>query len=232
MAFLILSSSTFAEKRTVTLVADRWCPFNCSDNPEDRGILVEMAAKALAGDGVEIDYIEMPWTRAIIGVRDGEYDGIVGAGLVETPDFHFPPQPLATARYSFFTLPSTTWEYQGLDSLKKLRLGVIQDYSYGTLSKNYIEANRNDRSRLVVLKGNRVLPRLVRMLELGRIDALIAEEKVLDYHFVASGRVNPLRNAGLANEEALYIAFSPVLADGAALAEALGRGLIKMGSAP
>lgn len=232
MVFLILSNSSFAEKRTITLVADKWCPFNCSDEPEDRGILVEMAAKALAGDGVEINYIEVPWTRAIIGVRDGEYDGIIGTGLTETPDFHFPPHPLATARHSFFTLPSSTWEYKGLASLKELRLGVIQDYSYGTLYENYIKSNRNDSSRLVILRGNKVLPRLVRMLELGRIDALVAEEQVLDYHFASRGQVNPLRNAGLANEEHLYIAFSPALAEGPALAEALGRGLVKMYPAP
>ena len=100
------------------------------------------------------------------------------------------------------------------------------------MHQSYIESNRNDRSRLVILRGNKVLPRLVRMLELGRIDALIAEERVLNYHFTSRGRVNPLRFAGLANEEPLYVAFSPALADGPALAEALGRGLEMLNQHP
>ena len=228
LLLLVLASASIADDRTLTLVADQWCPFNCSDDPDDRGVLVERAAKALASQGFDIEYQEMPWTRAIIGVREGLYDGIVGAGLAETPDFHFPAKPIAVARHSFFTLPTNPWTYQGFESLHNVRLGVIQDYSYGGLFDAYIKPNRGDDDRLVILRGDNVLPRLVKMLELGRIDALVAEEQVLNYHFNRKGKINPLRNAGLAGEEALYVAFSPALDDGAALAATLGRALAAM----
>ena len=228
----LLAGSALAADRTVTLVADKWCPFNCSDERQNRGILVERGAAALAVSGIAVEYIEMPWSRAIIGVRDGTYDGIVGAGPAETPDFHFPPEPLGFARHSFFTLPSSNWRYQGLESLEDIRLGVIQDYSYGGLYDAYIRPNEDELSRLVILRGNSVLPRLIRMLELGRIDALVAEEAVLDYHFAVRGRTNPLRYAGLANKEPLYIAFSPATKDGEALARALGMGLRTLATEP
>lgn len=230
MVFLSTSIS-LAEDRTITLVADKWCPFNCSETPGHRGILVERATAALAGEGIQVDYIEMPWSRAITGVRDGTYDAIVGAGRSETPDFHFPTEPLATARHSFFTLASARWRYQGLESLRRVRIGVIQDYSYGGLYQDYIEPNQGDVARLAILRGNRVLPRLIRMLQLGRIDALVAEERVLNYYFISRGRVNPLRHAGLANSEALYVAFSPALDEGKELAEALRRGLATLNQA-
>ncbi|MDK8463466.1 transporter substrate-binding domain-containing protein [Marinobacter sp. SS13-12] len=217
-----------AEERTITLIADSWCPFNCTNHPTGRGILVEKAAAALGHEGYEIEYTEMPWSRAITEVRTGRYDGIVGTGPSETPDFHYPPEPLASAHHSVFTLPNKTWEYQGLKSLKDVRIGVIQDYSYGGLYEDYIKGNQDNESRVVVLRGDRALDRLVEMLRLGRIDVLVAEKRVVQYHFQSRGQDNPLRYAGLVNEEPLYVAFSPAIPDGAELAEALGRGLAKM----
>lgn len=237
-AALLLSSCLLAasigntEERTITLVADAWCPFNCMSSAGDRGLLVERAAAALALQGLRIQYEEVPWSRAILGVRSGQYEGIVGAARDETPDFHFPPKPLAAARYSLYTMPSSTWEYRGPDTLQELRLGVIQDYSYGGLREDYIIPNLGDTSRLVVLRGDRVLPRLVKMLKLGRIDALIAEEQVLDHHFQSTGQDNTLRHAGLARTESLYVAFSPALQDGQDLAAALAKGLEKLADKP
>lgn len=230
LAFLcfLLGGEGFAEQRTITLVADRWCPFNCYDHPDDRGILVDRSARALEHEGFKIRYIEIPWSRAITDVRNGRYDAIVGTGPSETPDFHYPPDPLAIAYHSFFTLPNNAWEYHGLKSLEDIRIGVIQDYSYGGFYEDYIKGNRDNESRVVVLRGNEVLERLVKMLHLGRIDALVAEKRVLKYHFQSRGQENPLRYAGLVNEEPLYVAFSPAIADGAKLAKALGRGLAKM----
>lgn len=227
-----LAGTGMAQERTITLVADAWCPFNCLNSDSDRGLLVERAAAALAREGFQIQYHEIPWSRAIVGVRNGQYDGIVGAARDETPDFHFPSEPLAVARFSFYTMPSSSWEYEGLESLADLRLGVIQDYSYGGLRADYIEPNEGDSSRLVMLRGDQVLPRLVQMLELGRIDALIAEERVLEHYFQSNGRDNTLRHAGLARKEALYVAFSPAREDGPDLAATLGRGLESLANAP
>ncbi len=229
---VLLAGSSLAEERAITLVGDKWCPFNCDDQPDHRGVLVERAASALAEEGFSLEYFEMPWSRAIISVRDGQFDAIVGTGRSETPDFYFPPEPLAYARHSFFTLPSVNWRYSGVKSLARIRLGVIQDYSYGGLYEDYIEGSQSDESRIITLRGNQVLPRLVDMLRLGRIDALVAEESVLNYHFALRGKENPLRYAGLANEEALYVAFSPALDNGAELAESLERGMKKVGKLP
>lgn len=230
--FLFAADSAFAGDQTLTLVGDSWCPFNCSDQPEDRGILVERAAAALAEEGYGVNYIEVPWTRSIIGVREGEYDAIVGTGPSETPDFNFPPEPLAIAHHSFYTLPSRAWKYQGLESLKDVRIGVIQDYSYGGLYEDYIKKHQDNPNRVVTLSGDRVLPRLIHMLSLGRIDALIEAERVLNYHFVSTGQDNTLRHAGLAYQEGLYVAFSPALDNGQELAAALDRGMAKANQSP
>ncbi|WP_322001373.1 transporter substrate-binding domain-containing protein [Marinobacter alexandrii] len=222
----------FTEEKRLTLVGDSWCPFNCSDQPGNRGILVERAAAALAEEGFEVNYIEVPWTRSIAGVREAKYDAIVGTGPSETPDFHFPPEPLAIAHHSFYTLPSRAWEYQGLQSLEDVRIGVVQDYSYGGLYEEYIKKHQDNPARVVTLSGDRALPRLINMLSLGRIDAFIEAERVLNYQFNSAGRTNPLRHAGLAYKENLYVAFSPALDNGRELAAALGRGMAKANQSP
>ncbi|WP_372982430.1 substrate-binding periplasmic protein [Marinobacter sediminum] len=226
--FFLLTGEGLAQERTITFVADYWCPFNCSDHPKGRGLLVERAATALELEGYEVGYSEIPWSRAINDVGIGRYDAIVGAGPDETPNFHFPRKPLQTALHSAFTLPNKDWKYQGLESLEHVRIGVIQDYSYGGLYEDYIEGNRDDESRVVILRGNRSLGRLVKMLRLGRLDVIIAEKEVLNYHFQSRNQDNPLRYAGLVNSEPLYVAFSPAIKDGAELAKALERGLAKM----
>ncbi|KAA8977784.1 transporter substrate-binding domain-containing protein [Halospina sp. K52047b] len=233
VAFLLLVAPAWSETDgedlpVITLVADEWCPFNCAPDAESPGILVEIARQALLLEGYRVDYQSMPWRRAIRGVRNGNFHGIIGAGPAETPDFHFPDQPLAMAHHSLFTLPDNDWTYTSLESLAAIRLGVIQEYSYGGLHDDYIQPNESNNRRLMVLSGNQVLPRLIQLLEMGRIDALAAEEKVLEYHYSQEGRINPLRNAGLAYQEELYIAFSPAKPDGRELADALNRGMTKL----
>ena len=231
LSLILLVAPTKGEESgddVVTLVADEWCPYNCAPDAESQGILVEIARQALRLEGYRVDYQSMPWRRAIRGVRNGNSDGIIGAGPAETPDFNFPDQPLAIAHHSLFTRPDSNWTYTGLESLGNIRLGVVQEYSYGGLYDAYIAPNENDAERLMVLSGNQVLPRLIRLLEMGRIDALAAEEKVLNHHYQNEGRINRLRNAGLAYQEELYIAFTPARPEGRELAEALDRGMVKL----
>ncbi|MEQ6886962.1 transporter substrate-binding domain-containing protein [Salicola sp. Rm-C-2C1-2] len=224
--FLFAAPAQGAEDgNVVTLVADEWCPFNCAPDADSPGILVEIARQALSLEGYRVDYQSMPWRRAIRDVRKGTFHGIIGTGPAETPNFHFPDQPLALAHHSLFTLPDSDWRYTGLDSLPAVRLGVIHEYSYGGLFNDYIEPNEDNAERLMVLSGNEVLPRLIQLLKMERIDALAAEEKVLNYHYERDGRTTPLRNAGLAYQEELYIAFSPAKPNGRELAEALSRGM-------
>ncbi|WP_167812655.1 substrate-binding periplasmic protein [Marinobacter daqiaonensis] len=220
--FLILSQPVFAGQRTVTLVGDRWCPHNCLGMGErSQGHLVDKASEALQRAGYRVEYVEMPWSRAILEVESGNFDGLVGASPDESPALIFPRQPLAIARHSFYTLPSFNWLFEGLHSLETITLGVVQSYSYGRLHDDYIRFHERDPRRLAILKGNRVLPRLVRMLTMKRVDAIIEEEAVLEYYLKTT--VNPvtLRFAGLGYTEELYVAFSPAIRDAHVLAEAL-----------
>ncbi|BES73326.1 ABC transporter substrate-binding protein [Marinobacter nanhaiticus D15-8W] len=210
---------------TITLVADYWCPFNCEPSSESPGYLVEVAEKALGKAGHRVIYVTLPWSRAINDVRNGKYGGLLGAGTQEVPDFVFPQRPLAMARHTFFTLPQSTWTYDTDASLGSIKLGVIDDYSYGDLNIRYILPNRSDRKRLLILNGQNVLGRFLDMLEINRIDAFVEEEAVMAYFLQSQQPVRALRKAGVAYREPIYIAFSPALTNARQYAKDLNDGL-------
>lgn len=225
IGLLLLLGLQTARADTITLVADYWCPFNCRPGDESPGFLVEVAQRALALEGHHVVYQTLPWSRAITDVRAGKYDGLIGAGAVEVPDFIFPQRPLAVARHTFFTLPGSTWTYDTDASLAAIKLGVIDDYSYGDLNTRYIEPNRRDPGRLLILNGQRVLGRFLNMLEINRIDAFVEEEAVLAYFLRSQRPAIQLRKAGVAYREPIYIAFSPAQSESHQYAQDLTDGM-------
>jgi polar amino acid transport system substrate-binding protein len=155
---LSITSGYFANVNAaeISLVADEWCPYNRTPGNANPGFMVEIAQYGLAKADHTVNYKIVPWTRAINEVRQGKYDGIIGAGRKETPDFVFPEQEQGQASHTFFVLKNNAWRYQDLASLASIRLGVIQDYSYGNLYQNYILPHQQDRQKVQILLSSTV----------------------------------------------------------------------------
>ena len=171
--FTIALLSSPASADDIILVADPWCPFNCGRNDENPGYMVEIAKYVFEQHGHTVKYFNVPWARAIYGTREGQYDGIIGAGRTETPDFVFPDIELGLARHTFYVKKGNPWRYDGLDSLKTITLGVIKNYSYGDLYNVYIEPNQNNPKRIQVISGEKGLALNIQKLEENKIDAII-----------------------------------------------------------
>ncbi|WP_166263344.1 substrate-binding periplasmic protein [Marinobacter caseinilyticus] len=214
---------------TIVLAADPWCPFNCVPGSDKPGFLVDVARLAFARNHHTVIYKTLPWSRAIADARIGHFAGIIGASKREAADFIFPATPQMVAQHTLFTLTDSRWHYDNPSSLETIRLGAIDDYSYGSLAERYIELNRNRPDRLILLSGPHIIPRLIAMLNLRRIDAFIAERAVL-YHTLSSARGSAvmLREAGQAGTESLYIAFSPALEQATQYARELEEGIDAM----
>ncbi|WP_165495670.1 substrate-binding periplasmic protein [Marinobacter halodurans] len=210
---------------TLTLVADYWCPFNCKPESDRPGFLIEVADRIFGRAGYTVIYVTRPWSRAIKEVETGQYTALVGTGRTEVPNLVFPKRPLAMARHTFFTRVDSPWQYRNDDSLATIRLGVIDDYSYGDLNDRYITPHRADRQRLMILNGQNVIGRFLDMLGLKRIDAFVEEEAVMRYFLAQSRHPTALRKAGIASREPLFIAFSPANPNARRYADILDNGL-------
>ncbi|XOV77404.1 MAG: substrate-binding periplasmic protein [Aestuariibacter sp.] len=222
--FLTYSLNVKAANQLV-LAADPWCPYNCEVNEKKQGFMLDIAKQVFKRTNYRIEYVTMPWARAIQLVRLGTIDGLVGVGRQEVKELVFPDMPLGVASHTFYTLPQSAWHYQGLESLEQIKLGVIQSYSYGDLNKRYIENNRHDKSRIQTATSARGLAQNIGMLRKGRVDVIVEDSNVLSHYFKRQNRKIELKAAGIVCDEEVFIAFSPHRKDAKKLAQRLSKHL-------
>jgi polar amino acid transport system substrate-binding protein len=79
-----------ASNKTMTIVADEWCPYNCKPDGEKSGFLIDIARKIFEKHGHGVVYQTMPWEQAINKTRSGDFDALVGAAPEDAPGFIFP----------------------------------------------------------------------------------------------------------------------------------------------
>lgn len=224
------ASSTCDQAKEITLVADQWCPYNCVPGTERPGLLVEIANYSFSQEGYKINYIVRPWIRSILTVRNGDYDGIIGTGRDETPDFIFPDEPLYSIEHVFYVKNTSDWRFSGFKSLQNINLGAIKNYSYGSLLKEYIEPNQANIARLTILHGDDAFSRLVELLKIDRIDAFVEESNIVLNYLTGLNSYEDIKSAGVASKEDIYIAFSPKKRNAKLYANILSKGLKELKS--
>ena len=226
LACLALSGWVRAE--TLVIAADRWCPINCEPGSERPGIFVELARDIFAEAGIEVRYEMRNWARVLQEVRRGEINAAIGAGIGDAPDFLFTETPVAMSRNCFYTLPDSSWRYDGLDSLARVRLGVINDYSYGVEINAYVAAHHRHVDQVQVAAGDKALDINLSKLGLRRIDAMIENSWVVQARLAELGRSGELREAGCREPDVpIYLAFSPALKASSRHVELLEQGLLR-----
>lgn len=207
LAAAILLFGGGAGADTITLVADEWCPFNCEPGSDEPGYVIEIARKVFGEAGHSLSYEVLPWKRAVIMTRQGKYNGVIGAVREEAEDFIFPKEEIDRASTDFFVRKGDPWRFDGVDSLKKVRLGAILDYSYAAVLDEYIANNRN---KVDLATGDDAIDRNLKKLVHGRIDVMLEQEVVVRYAAKRLGFSDKIEFAGNDNVyDPLYVAFSP-----------------------
>jgi polar amino acid transport system substrate-binding protein len=210
--FIYLSFlNSFVCAEEIVLAADEWCPYNCTPNDIHPGFMVEIAKYAFEKSGHTVKYINVSWTRAIHGTRDGQYHGIIGTGKDETPDFVFPDIELGLASHTFYVMNDSQWRFDGLSSLERVTLGVIENYSHGTLYIDYIKQNEKNPERIQVINQDGGLKLNILKLLNNRLDVIVEDKTAFQYYLKTSNTKNKFLESGTYGNEKVYIAFSPKL---------------------
>lgn len=216
-----------AHAETVTLAADTWCPYNCAEG----GYMVEIARDIFQKNNIDVDYRVMPWKEAVEKARDGEVDGIVGATRDDAPDFVFPASLQGMSDMRFWVRDDSPWIYSGLDSLKGVKLAVIEDYAYSKELNDYIAANKGNSARIYMASGNKPLEDNLKRLKNKEVDVVAEDDNVINYLMTAAGANYPIKSVGTPvkyeeiNFNFLYIAFSPKTPNAARYARMLDDGM-------
>jgi len=213
------------QEGVITIRADSWPPFNGEAGSSRPGYMVEVATAVFEKAGYRVDYQTMPWSRAIERTRAGEFDAVVGAFRTDVPDFIFPRVAMGMAETIVLVRKGTTWRYDGIDSLAKVKVGVVKDYSYGKTMDDYVRAHAADPGRIEIIYGEDVAVRNLRKLAMGRIDAMVDVRTVLDYAIAREGLAGRFIEAGTISRDDVHVAFSPRRPTSRTYAELLSKGI-------
>jgi len=225
LLFVTSTSSGFAD--TITLRADTWCPYTCSPESDRPGFMIEIAKAVFEPAGHKIDYSLMNWARAVSETKKGKFNAVVGANTADVPGFILPKSPQGMSVNYFWTPKDSTFTYNGIESVKGKKVGVINGYSYGGDELDKPIANHHP--SFVVLPGDDALVKLIKMTDAKRIDAFVENPYVLEY--LLSTEQTQFQNKfkavskNIVSEPELYIAFSPEKAESKKYAQMLTEGM-------
>lgn len=225
---LALTVSGAAQADEIVLGADVWPPFIGKPGSDMPGYMLEVAEKVFAAKGHKIVFKEMPWSRAVKICRKGSIAGIAGAAVGDAEDFVFPEEPLGELENYAFVLADSSWKYDGAESLKKVKIGLIQDYDYGTEVNEYVKVNK-DPKMVQFVTGNDPLEMNIKKLKAKRIDVVIECKPVFEYVSKDMGLADKFKSAGSDGEaDPVYIAFSPANPKSKEYAKILSDGTAEM----
>lgn len=221
-------NNSIAESKTISIVADEWYPYNGVPGADKQGFMIDIAVEVFKEKGYTINYKTIPWNRAKKEAKEGTYDAVVGAFKEDVPEFVFPDIELGVSKTVFWVKKESSWKFDGIKSLEKIKLGVIKDYSYGGEFDEYVKKYSNDSDRIETVFGDDALPKNIRKIIKGRIDVFIEDLMVCSSELKNLKFTDEIVYAGEMSVDNVYIAFSPKHPISKHYADILTEGMLKL----
>lgn len=219
------------EQKVITIAADVWCPINCQPGSARPGVGIELVQKIFEPLGYRINYVIMPWSRALEAIHNGGADALVGAGRSDDATLVFPTHPIYNITDDFYALKQNSWRYNGVQSLLGNHVGIIKGYGYVPEIDGYIRSHRSTPSAVQEASGDDALTQNIQKLLAGRIDILIESAPVMNYTLRQMQLQDKIEWRGGIPQDPIFIAFSPVLTNSQQLARAYDEGIERLRAA-
>jgi polar amino acid transport system substrate-binding protein len=204
------------ERRTLTIAADYWCPYNCLPEDENQGFLVELTRRAMHIYGIDIEYKMVPWHKALIMLEKNEIEGLIGVSSLDGRNLISTNIPMAYSASHSFTRSDNNWVYDGVPSLRGKKLSFILDYILDEEISDYFGRFYSKKPSLFKIEDdeNAVVDSILNLID-GDADVFIEDKKVVDYITKNNGLNSYVRDAGKVSNKSLpiYIGFSKDVAD-------------------
>lgn len=192
----------------IVLGADPWCPMICAELPGQPGFMVEAAQMALAPHGYEVEYRNLPWSRALIEAESGRIDGLFAANQKRERIVILPEHAYfwSVMGYAQHRRREQIKDLSG-PSLVGLNFQLIQDYDYaGTTPLGpWLSAHPD---RVSYNRGSDPLPRMLGMIMLGRGDITLDNLAVLQYSLKQLNLQDSFHTAPVSEPYKTYIGIS------------------------
>lgn len=163
-----LPSAVPVHADSLRMVASDWPPYVSRDLPHN-GAVIAMVTEALARDGHEAELRIDTWPRALEGIRLGVFDVVAGAWQDSSRDTYMAySDPLIENEVVFVTLSERFIEYDVLDDLQGLFIGIEQDFAY---SPDFLEHHN------LIRVEYRNLIQNINGLQEGAIDIIVTDRE-------------------------------------------------------
>ncbi|GGP26280.1 substrate-binding periplasmic protein [Silvimonas amylolytica] len=198
---------------------DDWYPYSGKVNGDAHGMAEDIVRAAFAAAGVEVRFVSLPYARCIHMVRTGELAACFDTSRTREneQDFLWPTHPMFSSKALIYARADSVDHNLGPAALHGKRVAVTNGYEYGS--------DFDDDGTIIREVTNQTIYSF-RMLELGRVQYVLAFEKVANYLINANQREfeGKFKVVGLSAQNDLYCVFSRKFQGAAAALESFNRG--------
>ena len=179
------------DEKIYTVDFEKWAPFRIEDKESPRGfkgldieILNEISKKL----NIKIQIKRSPWARSLANLKSGDSDIITGVAYTEER-----AEYINYAEPSYYSVNPVFYVKKGRGHLIK-NYSDLYSYSIGhSIKSAYFEPfNSDTKLKKVELSSE---THLIKMLMLGRVDAIIGTEPNISYDLIKSGLRNKAERA-------------------------------------
>lgn len=159
--------------QTLRLVANPWPPFS-DQSLLNNGVATDLVSTALGRAGYATRYREVPWERAVRGLRRADYDVLINAWYSEErADFGHFSAPFLVNRIRFLRRKGSAIQFEQLSDLYPYRIAVMRGYAYSSGFNG---------DPLLHKVGVGSFESGARMLQAKRVELTLEDEIVARYH--------------------------------------------------
>ena len=127
---LLSSAHLFADSKTVVAVSTGAYPPYYSKEMKNYGFIAEIVKEAFKRSGYNVEFLFVPWKRALMATQDGKYDALFTIWhRKEREKWFLFSSPLPSNTLVFFAMKKRSISFQKYIDLQKYRIGVVRGYS-------------------------------------------------------------------------------------------------------
>lgn len=180
---ILIPSQAFAD--TISIAALEFCPYVCStsEHSSKMGFVFDIEKAIFEKHGHQVNFHIVPYARSLKGTEQGKYDAVGIANDHSSLVNICSKESIGAMTYSFYVKKGNSWRYNGLESVKQVRLGTISGYNYTLVSpefQHYIETANSDAVQVYYGKES-LIKRMLKGITLNRIDTFSEASYVADY---------------------------------------------------
>lgn len=201
LIFTNISSSSYANNKVTLAVENSWPPYS---NNQGNGLSKEIIIKAYRAVNIEVEFIVVPYARALHMVKIGSVDGAFNVTKQANTEsiFNFGVEYLLQAKASFYYSDGSALDFSSADDIPDdTEIALILGYEYGDVFQ------KNSQRFKEVRVGTQ--QQIINLLRKKRIDmAIIFDEVAKDTMENMGLKHSSIKRGQLNHQSDIYVAFS------------------------